>query len=164
MNTSPYFKSLKIVHLAVSMGVSMFLAITVALQSTGMETLENQVLANQFLPYIAGIAVAGCLASQYLFGLRLKKIRQLTGLDAKTTAYRGALIMKWTLLDAPALLSGVFYLITGSKLFLVCAALPLILLILSKPTKDKSYSEMELTWEEQQQLDQEQAPPGSSLP
>lgn len=155
-NLQQYFRTLTILHIAMLAGSLMFSGVIISLSLSGAGK-SDPALNNVLLPVAAVLSIAGCAASHFLFSARVKAIRDITGLGQKLTAYRGLLIVRWGLLEAPTLFAIVCYFLTGNKLLLALAALPLLLLAVSRPSRERTVTDLELTWEDKAILDDPQA-------
>lgn len=153
-NTSrEYFRTLMILHGAMCAGTVMCLGIMVLLRFSGAAVPDDAGLDHLLMPIAAMVVVGGCIASHFLYSMRLKPARSLPGLGEKLAAYRGLLLLRWALLEGPALFATVCFFLTGNQLLLAFAALPLLLLVLSRPTKERAATDLELNWEEKAILD-----------
>src|SRR5215216_1781218 len=112
-----YFKVLKIIHLALLFGQCLFAGIAFFLVST-----------NQFPPTVAdssmikviGIVTAfgGLAMSYFVAGKMIEAAQNNKVIDEKLNRYRSALMTKYALIEAPALLNIVLYMLTGGLLYL----------------------------------------------
>jgi hypothetical protein len=124
-NVEGYFNSLKIIHIAMVAGLGFFCAIGFFLVST-----------NQFPPSIGDskvlqligvvIALCGIAGSYFVFKNMLGTMRALGSTDEKLNRYRNACIIKYALLEGPALVNIVLYMLTGNVLYLGISGLIII--------------------------------------
>lgn len=119
-----------------------FVAIPAEMKHTAIST---------FLIIIFALAVLGAFVGNMLFQKKIKAI-QTTSLMDKLTQYRTALILKYALLEAPALAAVILYLVEGNIYLPIITLLLLGLMVYHLPTKSKVTSDLSLTMQEQQQL------------
>jgi hypothetical protein len=66
--------------------------------------------------------------------------------------YKSALIIYLALNEAPAIISALFYMFTGSYLFMIITGIILINIFLKRPDKSRIFNELELNSSEQSEL------------
>jgi hypothetical protein len=108
MTSAGYFKSIKIVHLALVIGVVFFALVSVFLQINGFGTL-GELINNGLLLIIPLLALIGIFGSNFIFKKRLRKIVDKTNLNEKMEDYRSALILKFALIEGPSFFAIVAY-------------------------------------------------------
>lgn len=104
-----------------------------------------------FLMLTLALAIGGAFLGNMLFQQRLNAI-SATSLMDKLRQYRTALILKYALLEAPALLSVIFYLLEGNIYLPTITFLLLGLMVYNLPTKTRVSNDLNLSIQEQQQL------------
>lgn len=100
--------------------------------------MEKEIVVNSTLVliYVIPLILFGGIAlSILLFKRRMESLAQIRDLKEKMSGYRGCLILKYALVEGPALLSILSALITHSVVFLFFALLSIGLLIYWRPTK-----------------------------
>jgi len=144
LTSKEYFKSLQIVHFALTLGVLFFTIIATLLMIMGFESVANKEMNTTLLVVVPIFALAGIFASNFLFNTRLKQCILQTALKDKLDSYRSALIIKFALIEGPSFLSVIAYLLSGNVLFLGVIAILITILILQRPIKEKAIVELEL--------------------
>lgn len=109
---------------------------------------ENHDL-DTILLFAAPISTAALLLiSHRLFMSRLKSAGELEKLFQKMEAYRGAIVLRYLLLDGAIFLQIIAYLLTENKLFVVLSVVVISMFMLYRPnarrfTKEMALSELE---------------------
>ncbi len=151
-----YFTVLTILHAAMLIGQLFFMSVVYFLVSSDEGIISNPDDENFtfILQVIATVLVIGGMAVSQLLGKsRLKIIRNRKSLSEKLKDYRAILILKYALLEGPALTTLVFFLLTG-KMYFLLLVLPLILVFfLERPSKYKVVSDLALKKDERLLLD-----------
>ncbi len=148
-----YFRSITIIHIALVFGLLLFCGVTFFLIDRGQNPETDQDLSSTLQLIIPIIAVAGVLASSILSRSKIKSIKSLNELNQKLQQYRSALILKFALLEAPAILCIVGYLLTANLFYLGFGLAIIFAMAIQFPTKEKAIKELELSPEEQQQME-----------
>jgi hypothetical protein len=148
-----YFRILTILHLSMCAGTILFLIVMAAMRFLGAAGEGDPALNHLLMPIAVVVVAVGCLGSHFLYKLRLKSVRNLTGLGAKLAVYRSLMIVRWALLEGPALFTVVCYFLTGNQLLLAFAALPVLMLLVSRPSREHATADLGLTWDEKAILD-----------
>jgi len=144
MTTGAYFKSLKVVHLALALGVVFFTLTSILLQFAGFGTPGPDV--DKILVLVVPIfALIGSYASNFIFRKKLNEIRKKSSLKEKMEEYRSALIIRLALIEGPSFLTVVAYLLTGNYLFLGLVVALLIVFFIYAPKQSKFIADLELT-------------------
>ena len=152
LTSKQYFKTLSTVHVALTTGQLLFAGIAIMLTAKGGIAIEPEELGNTLPLLAAGLSTGGVIAGHFLFRRKLQALRQLNGLSTKLKNYRAASLMRWALLEGPALFTIVAFLLTGKYWLLgLCAAL-IALFISYKPPKQSALQDLQLSHEEEYQL------------
>jgi len=143
MTSGEYFKSIKIVHIALVIGVVFFILISVFLQIKGFGTVAPEI-DNILLFVVPIFALGGIFASNFVFKKRLNEIRKKSNLKEKMEEYRSALIVKLALIEGPSFFAVVTYLLTGNYIYLGLAVILIIVFLIYTPNKTKFINDLEL--------------------
>ncbi|MBK8503171.1 MAG: hypothetical protein IPL46_13710 [Saprospiraceae bacterium] len=147
-----YFKSLKVLHSALLGGIVFFAVVSIALQQDGAESVGG--LVDMLMPFfIPVLSVAGIVGGDFVFKSRLQRIAGLDSLKDKMDGYRSALIIKFALIEGPALLTIIAFIQTGRYLYLGIALLLLMVFVYYSPKKSKLISDLQLTKNDSDLLD-----------
>ncbi|AWW30498.1 hypothetical protein DN752_10385 [Echinicola strongylocentroti] len=156
MKTQPqtskaYFKNLTMLHGVLLVAQIAFF--TAAFFFTDRSTVSNEEL-NSLFTYLAPVLVfAGIAGSNLLFRKQLAKLMGTAELKAKLGGYLSSLVIKYALLEMPAMLSIVAYFITANYLFLGTAVVVLIVFILDRPSMGKAVADLQLSVAERQKVE-----------
>ncbi len=130
-----FVKTLRIIHLSLVGGIVVF-AIMMYLQTQNQHLSFNYSKDIMFivLPFlaVAGIFVGNFIYNKILIGLSEKKT-----LKEKLNGFQTASLIKYVLIEGPALLGVVIFSNGGNQYFLFIALLLCGWLILQGPTRDK---------------------------
>lgn len=125
-------RSLRLIWLMLLLGMIPIAAISVAMNREGYINDPADLQVGLLIALI--ILTAGSLTAGFLlFNRRLVRIRLIESLEQKIPDYRAALILKYTLIDLPAMSGFIFYLLTGSYGILAVAVAMFLLLIIQVP-------------------------------
>lgn len=150
--SSEYFRALKIVHFALTMGQVLFGIISFVVVTKNGATIADEFL-NQGLFIVVPIFIIGAfIASIALFKKRIETVKTRNNLVEKMAEYRGAIILKLAPLEGGSFLSIIAYFITGNIIFLSLSALIILMFLLNQPTKEKAIADLELNFDEEKEL------------
>ncbi|MBC6998798.1 hypothetical protein [Cytophaga sp. FL35] len=150
ISTASIFKSLKIIHMALVIGLVVF---GIFVYQDKGEFIAEFDQSNPFTFIVPIVAIIGYFASLYLFRLRTSKIERSQNLKEKLTAYQSASITKYACIEAPALFGFISYFLSGGALFLVIALCMTAYLMVQRPTIPKLKEQIPLTPEEIRELE-----------
>ena len=139
-----FIKAMGIIHSALATGAAMFTAVTAYVRWNQLQFR----LGGSSMPMVMAGLLLGALAiaaSITLFSMRLKKVWQLSNIDAKLELYRQAYLAKLSYTEAGIILNVILTLTTGSGITLAAAVVLLIFLLLQVPGKAKVLSELQIT-------------------
>ena len=156
MNVKEYFKMLSVMHIALIIGQLFFLIIAVFLLSTGKMEAYLPEMRNAFLLIVAFVTIGGIYGGDYLYSKQLETIKQLNDFKQQFTSMKTLIIVRLILLEGPSVLSVVFYIITGSWMFLIITLLIILFFFYQKPNKEKIISDMDLSDELKKLLQNEE--------
>ncbi len=144
MTSGNYFKSIKIIHLALVTGVVFFALISILLQAKGFGTV-GQEIDNVLLIVVPIFVLAGIFASNFVFKKKLSEVRKKSNLKEKMEEYQSALIIKLALIEGPSFFAVITYLLTDNYIYLGLTAILIIVFIIYAPNKTKFITDLELT-------------------
>ncbi|WP_420572621.1 hypothetical protein [Kordia sp.] len=140
-----FVKTLTIIHLALVVGVVIFTCVTLFLNKDAMNFEFSG--EDSFLLIYPVIAIGGVSMSQLLFKKMLAVAKQKTDLIAMLGQYQTASLIKYVLIEGPAMIGTVFFLLTNNAAFIAIAGLLIAFLVLQRPTKTKIESDLALRGE-----------------
>ncbi len=152
ITSKEYFKGIRIVHFALVAGQVFFALITLFLLQVGKLDMEGQGLINVFIFILPLFVVAGIIASQVMFKIKLKEVKKKINLSEKLIDYRSALIVRYALLEGPSFFAIVVYMFTGELMFLGMAVLIILIFLFISPSVEKAGNDLELGQKEKQML------------
>lgn len=147
-----FFQPLRIIHGALLLGCLAMLAVVrfVMLSSAEIDSAEVTDPLIRFTPVV--VLIIGVLAGSLLFQQQIKAAVTMDKLIDKLNAYRAASIVRWAALEAPALLSTVWFLIYADKFFMALALVSMALLAFARPNPAKAAKQLQLNEEETNEI------------
>ena len=147
-SSKKYFKFISIIHLAMMLGVVLF-GIVVYIFVADFQNPDTQSELAKLLVYIVpGSVIAGIIASNIIFRLKLNAIIGSGDLKVKMAVYRESLIIRYILLEGPALFALVAIYMTNNSNFMVYAGLLVVLLAMKRPTIKSAIADLALDQQE----------------
>ncbi len=134
MDIKSYFKTLKLLHLSLSAGLSIFLVLAIV-QGNGFNTNLNT--NSTFLFIVPVAALLGYFGSQVLFKKMLSSIPKSDSFHKKLQRFQSALLVKYTLIEAQGSIAFLSYYSHGNPHPLGIADCLCADLIFPFPTMDK---------------------------
>lgn len=150
--SSEYFRALKIVHFALTMGQILFGIIAFLVVTMNGATIADEFLTQVLFIIVPVFIIGAFIASNVLFKKRIEKVKTRNNLVEKMAEYRGAIILKLAPLEGGSFLSIIAYFITGNIIFLSLSALIILMFVLNQPTKEKAIADLELNFDEEKEL------------
>lgn len=148
-------RSLKILSIALMIGVSVFAVIAVLINQLSGAALEKEI-AN-YLDILRGITfilAIGCfVAARQLYNKRVKIIDEQDSLQDKLNQYRSALIIYLALCEGASLFSITAFFMTGDYILLIVPAVMILAMLTKIPSVRKIVQLLSLNWNEQQELE-----------
>jgi hypothetical protein len=146
-------KSLVLLYTATLAAMIMFLAVVFFMHYTKNLDLKTEGLDTVFMVLVPLISVAAMLGSRKIFNLRMSQARQKTGLFDKLIIYKQASITRNALIEFPAFLAIVAFLLTANYLFTGFAALMTLVFVTVRPGLYRIGTELELNSDERALLE-----------
>ncbi|HIP49085.1 MAG TPA: hypothetical protein EYG92_09005 [Lutibacter sp.] len=137
-----FLKTLRILHLALVTGVSVFL-IFVYTQNT--EWILNLSDTNDIFFFIVpAFAIFGVYFGTFLYKKQLTSLVNKDNLREKLVGFQTASIIKYATIEAPALLGILASFLNGNVFYILISSVLLVYLFFQKPTKDKIEMDLNL--------------------
>ena len=132
-------KSLQVLHSALLSGQVILLGIVLYLVYSG-NSIPSMTGMDRNLQLVAIVVSAVCIiGGLQLFKRKVGQARDSqTGIKDKFIVYRGACILLWALLEAPVLVCGICFFLTGNTAFLLRAAALLLFFTIMGPSLKKT--------------------------
>jgi len=140
-----FFLNLTILHASLIIGQVLFIVIFFYMNSSGTEGSGGEDLDQVFQLIIPIAVIGGLFGSMVLPNRRLQAIKGETDIKEKLANYRGAMILKYALLEGPALIAIVGYYITDTIYYLGFALILIVAQLIYRPTRDRTANDLELS-------------------
>lgn len=146
-----YMTGLRILHAAFLIGQVLFAGIAYYLHAIKHMSPQLE-LDPVFRWLVPGLVGGAWVASGMLYRARLMPLKQKPQLEDKLGGYYPVFILRLAVLEAPALLALVAYLITAQWAYLGLAVFVMILFVIYRPTRPALARDLDLSPEEAAQL------------
>ena len=150
--SSAYFRTVQVIYYALVAGQVIFGIVALYLNQNSKFYYDTKGVGNTILYIVALFVFGGSAVSNLVFRNMISAIKSRGTLTEKMTAYRSALIAKYSLLEGTSLFSIVAYYLTGNLLFLALSGLIIIVFLTIKPTTDRAAKELELNLNDEQAI------------
>ena len=137
---------LTIIHLALFVGVLLFGIVALTIKPEKGIILDASNVFMFVVPIMAAAAIGG---GRFLYRQLLKTAIAKPTVKEKLATYQVAFIARFALLDGVSFLSIMAYLNTGNLFYLLVVGVMLTLFIILRPTKDRIFTDLNLTYDEQ---------------
>jgi hypothetical protein len=146
-------RSISVFFYAMAGGMLMFTIIVFALNLLEKPALEDESLTNIFLVVVLFFAAISLTVAARMYPKRIAAahVAGLSLMD-KLNIYRAALIFYLALCEGAGLFAIIVYFLTGNKLLLIVVAVVLLTMLLKRPEKSKIFNELQLSSQEQLEL------------
>ena len=151
-----FLRTFSIIHLALVAGVAIF-GLMIYMQTTEQE-LNLDYSGDVMFFVVPILAIAGIIAGNFLYAKHIKKLDSKTTLLEKLNGFQTASIIRYALLEGPALLGIVAFLNEGNQYFLIISLVLLAWLIAQRPTRDKVERDLKLEGHLKSEFQQEDKP------
>ncbi|WP_347372796.1 hypothetical protein [Aequorivita sp. Q41] len=151
-----FFRTYALIHLSMVGGVLLF-ALIIFLQ-TKEHALILSYNGDKLFFIVPIMAILGIVAGNYIYQNILKKLASKNTLTEKLSGIQTAALIKYALIEAPALLSVTAFMHDGNLYFLIITLVLAGWLILQKPTRDKIVQDLKLEGNLKNQFQQQDQP------
>ncbi|NHF60226.1 hypothetical protein FK220_012800 [Flavobacteriaceae bacterium TP-CH-4] len=149
MQPKSFLKTLKFIHTSFLIGLVIVTFFAFWQQNSFIAEMD----ADDFLIYaVPVLAAIGYFVSQWLFQKMVKGIGKEEPISNKLGAYRTASIIKYALIEGPALFASAAYYLNGNALHLVIGIFMVFYLFRQRPSRQKIETALPLTREEKMGL------------
>ncbi len=145
-----FIKTLSIIHLALLSGLIIFLIIAYTQNKVWQLNLNDT--SDVFLFIAPILAVGGILVGNFLYNNQINALSNKNSLREKLTGFQTASIMKYALIEGPALLAIVSSMNNGNLFYIIIAIALIVYFYFQKPTKEKIESNLKLNSEQKMQF------------
>lgn len=149
-----FLKTISILHLGLLAGPLIFGIFT---YSTIKETkLDYSDTNDIFLFLVPFFAFSGILVGNILFKEQIEKLKNNNSLREKLSGFQTASIIKYALLEGPAVIGIVAFNDNGNLLYLIISGIMILYFISQRPTNDIIETSLNFTNEQQNQFNQKE--------
>lgn len=147
-----FIKTITVIHLALIMGLLLFSGVSYTLVETNFLSFdfENDI----FSLIVPAFAIGGAFASNFIANKKISELSAIESLKDKLIGYQTASIIRFALLEGPALLGIVIYLQTGNLFYLLIAGTVIAYFVTVRPTKDKIEMDLNFSFEQKAAFNQ----------
>jgi hypothetical protein len=148
-----YSSSLRLIYLALGAGQAAFALIAYLLRTFKPQRFDagpDMTLALYIALSI--VSILGVSMSFILFSMKLGSASQKETLTEKLEEYRLACLLRWALLEFPAFLAVVAFLLTGANCFLFGFGMVFLLFMYARTSGDRIQKDLNLGFDEAEQL------------
>ena len=150
------FRAIRIFFIAIATGAVIFAAIAVVIKKFldfEMEQVDED-FATVIQYVVIAVAIGCCLAAFWTFKKSIDTAKEtLISLTDKLNLYNAALVKYAALCEGPAIFGIIAFLLTGNYYFLIVTVAMLFVMLLKRPTKRRIVQDLELDWQQQQELE-----------
>jgi len=130
------FKLLKIIHLALLLGMFLMITIPLYIVLKGMAVAADESLGRTLQMVCVLLSVACVVIGFNIFKRRILAARNDTAsADQRMEQYRSACITWWAMIEGPGFMSAISFMLTGNFAFFALAVVHLIILFVFTPRK-----------------------------
>ena len=148
MTSKDYMKSLSMLNLALIMGLVIFSMIVSFLILTKSVPMNDVYLYNVLKYLVPILSFGGLLAGNAVFKSRLNAISENSALIQKLNEYRAALIIRYALLEGPAIFSVISAFITTNINFLLFTGMLAAMMFYFRPRIQSIVNDLDLNEQE----------------
>lgn len=146
-------RAIRVFYYAMIIGMLLFAIIVFALSFLQAPSITDKAETDTFLIVVMIIAAGCIMAAHRVYGKRINEIQnsgmKLTG---KLEAYRATLILFMALSEGGGIFAVIVYYLTANQWLLIVIGVVLLSMLLKRPEKSKIFNELQLSSEEQAEL------------
>ena len=143
-----YFKLTSIIHLYLILGIVLLGLVNYFFIIDFHQVDTQSGLAKLLVYLVPGLVVVGIVASNVIFVIRMNVLKESTDLTLKMMGYRESLIIRYMLLEGPALFALIGVFMTNNINYLWYDVIVVVLLVLKRPTRKAAIADMHLNQQE----------------
>lgn len=147
----PEIKALSILHIALLVGQVLFtlIAFYIAYSRDFSSHSPLQSYSNELILLCIVLGISGYFGGNILFRKKLDTINENSlSLSNKFNDYRGALIVRWAMLEFPILFCIILFFVTNNSTLLMIGCAFILLFLTTRPTLQKVASDLRVSEEE----------------
>lgn len=147
-----FIQRITIIYLALIIGQLLFAGVSYSIVETNFLSFDFG--SDVFVMLVPALAVGGAFASNFIYNKKIDELTSLESLNNKLIGYQTACIIRYALLEGPALLGIVTYMQTGNLFFLIIAGALIVYFITLRPTKEKIEMDLNFSFEQKTAFNQ----------
>lgn len=148
-----YFRSLTVTYAAMFLAPVITAVVMISLRSNVERVATGAMSTTPLLYAVMAVGLSSIAMSFVLFNTLVAKAAEKPTLSEKLRGYQSASIVRFGLLEAPAIFATVAFYLTGAYWFLAASAIVLALLVTIAPSRQRVGESLRLSHEETQLLD-----------
>ncbi|MBS1563135.1 MAG: hypothetical protein JST39_02050 [Bacteroidetes bacterium] len=129
------FKVLQLLHMALLTGMAALATIATIIVVQRGALSQDASLGRILQVVVVALSVGGVLLGFNLFNRRMKALNPMLDAKSKMAVYRSAAIVRWALLEMPAMFTLISFLLTGNYAFLALGIALLLIFVVVRPAK-----------------------------
>ncbi|AXG70384.1 hypothetical protein KORDIASMS9_02623 [Kordia sp. SMS9] len=142
MTPNSFIKTLTVIHFALVAGLTLFAGVILYLDRDKLNFAFDT--EDTLLLIFPIIAISALSASKIVVKQLLEKAKKTEDLKKMLPQYQTACIVKYVLIEGPAMFGIIFFMITSNAAFVAISGALIAFLMLQRPTKSKVEQELEL--------------------
>lgn len=147
MTPKQTLKSIRLIHLALLIGISLFFSIVYfVLVDNSNFIIDGQ--DDLYLIISISLFLSGLFIGKFIYTTIINKCKFKNVLYKKMKCFMTASIVKFALMEGPILITIVFYLLTANYYFMLLAMIYMLIFVILKPTAENAKLDLELSNEE----------------
>jgi len=146
--TKEFFKLASIIHLALVLSIVLFGVVVYFFIADFQQVDTSSEFAKLLVYLVPGLVIVAIIASNLVYRIKLNEVKVSGDLKTKMLGYQLASIIRYMLLEAPALFALVAIFTTNNANFMVYAGLMVVLLAMKRPTRKSAIADLELDQQE----------------
>jgi hypothetical protein len=152
LSLSNHLQQSKIMCIALIAGQLFFAVVVIYLINFSGMVITDTGLNQILFMVVPTIALGSFFGSFVVFKGKMSKLKDITDISTKLNEYRGAQIVRWALYEGPSFFAIIAYMLTSQIFYLGIMLIAIILFVTSFPSKDRLMKDLELSWEDENQL------------
>ena len=146
-------RAIRVFFYALITGLSLFAIIVFALNFLLEPSITDKVEIDIYLTVVMVIAAGSMMAAHRIYNQRINEIQSSAmKLIGKLEAYRAALILFMALSEGGGIFAVIVYYLTANQWLLIVIGVVILSMLLKRPEKSKIFNELQLSSEEQAEL------------
>lgn len=145
-----FVRSLTVVHIILILSLVGFSAVALLVNSNEMDFAFDS--KDTLLLVFPVIAISALSMVRIIPQKMIDAAKKEQELLQKLAKYQSAMIIKFILIEGPAMIGIVFFFVTKNAAFLAISAVLIVFLFLQRPTKDRVVTDLELRGEHRNQF------------